>query len=1051
MADNILSFQTKVDLGGLNSGLDQATSSVQEFSGNLEQAMAAATVAAQNLADAQSQLGTSLEGNANAAILIEYQQALDAANAAVQSLTVSEGVSAASGEKLALSKKQIANALAAQNLATNRAEQAQAEAARSAELLALQNDILSRSAVAAADSELLLGRSALEAAGQTDVAAAATGRLGVSGRQAATAGIGILEGRMMSGNRAAAAFAATTLGLAPILEAAFPVIGLIALGEVIAQIGTKFVKAYDDAQNAGHAIEEAWRGANESLILANDSLTINADKVENEIAKLEHKPQNGLQLALDEAKQSADQLSGSLQKDIDKANELLTKNQVGIFGQLLGKQGTGDVAKLIHDPKTNTGFNDQIEQTKNSYQDTIDDATERGASKENIADIKQAELAKLQTIYEQAEAKLKPILHQYQQDLDMFQESNGGRGKDTSGVVNLVRGYLAQIKEEQIAIGTSFRDDQDKEKLAPLQAAKGPSGPDPATSQLKVIEEQFTELQAKTQEIHARPLNPDEALAFWSPFLEQFKAGAEQYQALIEKASAYAPGSAMSKQLLTEAQKLSGANEAYKKVLGEITKEEGSAHKITFGELVKSDPAAAKQFAAGATEVEAAMKAMSAAEKAASAEDEKISKSSAELAKEFAKQEGALTHTGEAWEHYNAEVAKSEEIQASNAAALKKAQIAAEDDDTARKKTNADLEIAGINAQEYTRKLAALTQQLKELQAAAQFKVDPTTGAKVNTSPQNAAQTQGVQNQMSALTGQNDAALVAAAKKTADDIAKPYLTAFDTINQGFLKVQDDLIAGNTNIARDFVQMGVKIVQSMANAVEQMLAKQLTGFIKQEAQQKASQAVQLATQQTASAASLAQTSVGQLAQSNVIDTTNAANTIAVSAANATQTTAVVAAQSTQAAATVAATATQKLAQASTITGDAAVAAANVYASVSAIPLIGPILAPPAAAVAYGAVLAFEAFEQGGIVGGMAGMPVPIMAHAGERVLSAPQTQTFERMVNGSGAKTSGSTVNLHYNGSVNAYDRNGMRETLKGHASDILAIVRQGINTGALKA
>jgi len=39
------------------------------------------------------------------------------------------------------------------------------------------------------------------------------------------------------------------------------------------------------------------------------------------------------------------------------------------------------------------------------------------------------------------------------------------------------------------------------------------------------------------------------------------------------------------------------------------------------------------------------------------------------------------------------------------------------------------------------------------------------------------------------------------------------------------------------------------------------------------------------------------------------------------------------------------------------------------------------------------MAFESFEAGGVVSGMHGMPVPIMAHAGGRVLSAPQTQSF----------------------------------------------------------
>jgi hypothetical protein len=64
------------------------------------------------------------------------------------------------------------------------------------------------------------------------------------------------------------------------------------------------------------------------------------------------------------------------------------------------------------------------------------------------------------------------------------------------------------------------------------------------------------------------------------------------------------------------------------------------------------------------------------------------------------------------------------------------------------------------------------------------------------------------------------------------------------------------------------------------------------------------------------------------------------------------------------------------------GDAEVAAGNVYAQVSAIPVVGWVLAPVAAAAAFAAVLAFE---QGGIIPGYSGQAVPIIGHGGEAVL------------------------------------------------------------------
>ena len=68
----------------------------------------------------------------------------------------------------------------------------------------------------------------------------------------------------------------------------------------------------------------------------------------------------------------------------------------------------------------------------------------------------------------------------------------------------------------------------------------------------------------------------------------------------------------------------------------------------------------------------------------------------------------------------------------------------------------------------------------------------------------------------------------------------------------------------------------------------------------------------------------------------------------------------------------------------MSGDAGRAAAGAYAAVAGIPIIGPVLAPAAAAVAFGAVETFGSFDVGGYVNssGLA------MIHAGEE--SVPPT-------------------------------------------------------------
>jgi hypothetical protein len=133
--------------------------------------------------------------------------------------------------------------------------------------------------------------------------------------------------------------------------------------------------------------------------------------------------------------------------------------------------------------------------------------------------------------------------------------------------------------------------------------------------------------------------------------------------------------------------------------------------------------------------------------------------------------------------------------------------------------------------------------------------------------------------------------------------------------------------------------------------------------------------------------------------------------------------------------------QKEGQKSAILGDAKTAAANTYAAVSAIPVVGPFLAPPAAAAAFAAVLAFDSFNEGGMVTKGGGMHIPILAKAGERVLTPSQTENFHQLVNNS--NRGGNTVNnhLHYEPTINAYDRSGFRSQLRGHSDDIADLMR----------
>jgi hypothetical protein len=89
--------------------------------------------------------------------------------------------------------------------------------------------------------------------------------------------------------------------------------------------------------------------------------------------------------------------------------------------------------------------------------------------------------------------------------------------------------------------------------------------------------------------------------------------------------------------------------------------------------------------------------------------------------------------------------------------------------------------------------------------------------------------------------------------------------------------------------------------------------------------------------------------------------------------------------------------------STKISDAEAAARHTWTAVSAIPIIGPFLAPEAAAAAFAGVMAFES---GGMVPGYG--PTPAIVHGGEMILNRDQqralgggSQTFNFNHNGSG--------------------------------------------------
>ena len=138
-----------------------------------------------------------------------------------------------------------------------------------------------------------------------------------------------------------------------------------------------------------------------------------------------------------------------------------------------------------------------------------------------------------------------------------------------------------------------------------------------------------------------------------------------------------------------------------------------------------------------------------------------------------------------------------------------------------------------------------------------------------------------------------------------------------------------------------------------------------------------------------------------------------NTLVTEQSEALQTAAVAAGASEQTAIKTAAAAEGRATEAAvgsaSVFADAHKAAAGAYAAVAGIPFVGPVLAPVAAATAYGAVLAFDVFSAAGGMDIGPGVNPITQLHEKEMVLPAGLSERVRNMTDSGGG---GGDVHIH---------------------------------------
>lgn len=715
--------------------------------------------------------------------------------------------------------------------------------------------------------------------------------------------------------------AAQSEALAPIFAAAFPIAAAAGAAMIIYQLGEKIVEMRRKAQEAAENIEISFGRMTDSIRASSDSLLTENERLQGQLDKLMGRPgENGTAIAFDEAASAADKLSVSIDRDIDKMRQL-----VDITNQ---KNSIGFWASLWSG-KAETGDTQKviqdavngIQKVNDEYARVVQNAADSG-DKADLAQAQEAQLVALEAAYKKAEDTIYPRLKKLSDAQYDYEQSGKVFGKDQTANIKMLQGALDELAAEQRNIGLQYRDEQLQQQVTPAQEKKSSVsvGNAAAREQLKQIEAALDELSQKESALTGHGLTAGEGMAFWEQYLGTFKAGSDEAKHVMEE--------------------YTRAQEQFHKELTAIVK---SAKK-------------------GADE------------------DVHMEGLGEGLNKWLATQSDNVLQAGEAWKQYHSEVAKGYEMQATEAADIQIAQVHAAEASGAITKLGADQRIAAIHAQEYAAKMKLLSEELDRLKKAGTY--DAVTGQ--NLDPKNAAQQQQVQNQIVQLSGQAKVSGISDQSAITQQIAQPYLKAFDEINSSWLKVQNEMFYSTHNLGLAFSRMGQQLLLSVVDNMEKAALK----YAEKEL-------MMLLMHEQTTAAQTAITAQGA-AQSQAITSISAMKEIGAAAATA---------------------------------------AAKAWNALADIPVVGPVLGAAAAAATFAGVLAFKSMA--GFEDGTGYIPRTgiAMLHEGEAVIPAP---TMEQLRGSSGS----GDITIHHQTNISGVAEREVIAAIRRNPSEIAGALKR---------
>lgn len=783
----------------------------------------------------------------------------------------------------------------------------------------------------------------------------------------------------------------------------FNVLGAIGVGVALFQIGEQL---YDLEQKGVHAGEETSRAFGEltqRISTTNDELDLTNSRLQDQIDKLEGHPNDGLETSLLRDVAAADKLQQSLAAVVREIEAKNKENSVGyVESAVSGAAPTAGTDKEIR--RYDADVEAQTQKAQDAYEQRLslakqahDREVQEAAGNAERIRAAEANLHAAQEVEAQAhQTRMDQILSKAQQDMqaraDQIQAKQDGKAPrsamddligvtDFSDQIASFQGVANAYGAEKGTVDRTALNDQLEARRGADEQKKQEGTVDnkAAEAQRKADEAKFKAMEeGRVKEEEQGQLGAAADMRYWQARIHAFGEGSDQYKAIQTKIQADRQKLAQGAQQYSaeqtrgdeiqarSAESLALANIQLDLASGKITKVAADQRTAA----VQADAYAAR-IAALRHELELlnAAKDISPEEKQEKgaglqnqiAETQGQAQAAAinESARALAALREERLRASEAQERLNEEVTKGNEIDAKNVESLDLARIKAAEAGGGISRLSVLQAEAAIHTQEHTDKVLELYNALADLQEEAQGLTPGSAAAN-----QNAARQQSVENQI----GQENGA--AATQATTDQGAiaaqksAPYMQATQQISNGLSGALASWEKGQQSFVSSFGRSLGQMVLSMQSHLLQMAAMWAAHELQGILLHTAANQVKVASDTTAAAQSK---SIG------LSESLSQANQAAMKAAT------------------------------------------NTYASVSAVPIVGPVLAPIAAAGAYTAVLGLTALASA--EGGWGSVPADntlANLHKNEMVLPAKYAENIRNMTSNSHSSITnnfgGNTIN-----------------------------------------